>query len=236
MTHLTEHEAIDFLCYELPSLSKHDVQREDLNGAPGVDGVDEAVTTSERTPLLGDDSMLDQSFVDDDTQTSSPNDTTSFVTMFAGLNALEIAAVSDSKKFLSQRAIQRIIDGIWKGDIVFWETMSQDSKKRARVYNKHKSDPFCRLRVPLYSKVFEAMFIGVFIALYYSVLVQKPIHYVSASEVMLYVWLTAFAYNGKSSLPEAHHAGMSNVKQSLRNFGTLGRPSTPQTSGACGIF
>ncbi|KAK5121466.1 hypothetical protein LTR85_005299 [Meristemomyces frigidus] len=194
VTHLTEQDAIDHLCYELSPSPKQNHEHERPNGAAAYDGTDEANAASERTPLL-DEAALDQSFVDDDAQTSSPDDNTSFLNTFAGLNALEIAAVSDAKKFLSQRAIQRIIDGIWKGDIVFWETMSQTSKKQAKLYNKHKSDPFCRLRVPLYSKVFEAMFFAVFIGLYYSVLVQKPIHYVSASEILLYVWLTAFAYN-----------------------------------------
>ncbi|KAK6392834.1 hypothetical protein LTR65_002915 [Meristemomyces frigidus] len=195
VTHLTEGEAIDLLCYELPSPSKHDNQQEHPNGATGLDGVDEAIVTSERTPLLDDTAVLDQSFADDDTRSHSPDDTTSFVSNFAGLNALEIAAVSEAKKFLSQRAIQRIIDGIWKGDIVFWETMNQHSKKEAKIYNKHKSDPFCRLRVPLYSKVFEVLFFAVWLVLYYTVLVQKPIHHVSTSEVLLYVWLTSFAYN-----------------------------------------
>lgn len=124
---------------------------------------------------------------------------TPFATTFAGLNALETAAVVQAKKFLSQKAVQRIIVRIWKGDIVFWDSLSQHSTKQARTYNRQKCDPYCRLRVPIYLKVFEVMFFAVFLALYYTLLVQKPTHYVSAMEVLLYVWLTSFAYNGKSS-------------------------------------
>jgi hypothetical protein len=60
----------------------------------------------------------------------------SYAAYFDNLNALEIAAVSGAKKFLSQRVIQKIIEKMWTGDIVFWETLSVDSEKKPRVYNK----------------------------------------------------------------------------------------------------
>jgi hypothetical protein len=66
----------------------------------------------------------------------NPAKNEAFAMYFNGLNALEIAAVSDSKKFLSQRVIQKVIERIWKGDIVFWETMDVDSIKEAKVYSK----------------------------------------------------------------------------------------------------
>ena len=59
-----------------------------------------------------------------------------FTASFDNLNALEIAAVSDAKKFLSQRVVQRIIESIWRGDIVFWETLDVGSEKEAKIYNK----------------------------------------------------------------------------------------------------
>lgn len=118
VTHLTESEAIDVLCYEVPKPSK----RERIPGREsGYDGDLEEAGATEATPLLdGGEDEADQSFLDDDPQASRPDDATSFVTVFAGLNALEIAAVADAKKFLSQKAIQRVVDGIWTGDIVFW--------------------------------------------------------------------------------------------------------------------
>ena len=54
----------------------------------------------------------------------------------AGLNALEIAAVASAKKFLSQRLVQKVVQDIWDGNIIFWESLSVNAIKKARVYNK----------------------------------------------------------------------------------------------------
>ena len=54
----------------------------------------------------------------------------------AGLNALEIAAVASAKKFLGQRLVQKVVQDIWDGDIVFWESFSVNAVKKARAYNK----------------------------------------------------------------------------------------------------
>lgn len=67
--------------------------------------------------------------------------------------------------------------------------------KKAKVYYQQKMDPFCRLRVPLYSKIFEVLFFAAFLAFYYTVLVEKSTHHITGPEVMLYIWLAAFAYN-----------------------------------------
>lgn len=53
----------------------------------------------------------------DDEEDEEEDPTKPFVT----LNALEIAAVADAKRFLSQHVVQKIITGIWNGDIVFWD-------------------------------------------------------------------------------------------------------------------
>ncbi|TKA76639.1 hypothetical protein B0A55_04934 [Friedmanniomyces simplex] len=171
VTHLTEHEAIDFLCYELPALSKDGNARTVPNR---LDGNEEALPASEATPLLdGGQAEPDQSFADDEEDTS----------------------MADAKKFLSQSSIQRVVDGIWKGDIMFWESFGQHSTKQARIYNERRSDPFCRLRVPLYSKVFEVLFFAAFLAFYYTVLEQKSAHKVTGAEIMLYIWFASFTYN-----------------------------------------
>lgn len=121
-----------------------------------------------------------------------------------------------AKRFLAQKSVQHIVDGICKslasilpfdcsdssvgtGDIVFWETLSTHSTKQATTYRKSHSDPFCRLRVPLYLKVLEVVFFATFLVFYYAVLVQRPIDHITAPEVMLYVWLISFAYNGTCS-------------------------------------
>ena len=160
-----------------------------------------------------------------------------FATTFAGLNALEIAAVSGSKKFLSQKAIQRIIDAIWKGDIVFWDTMSIHSTKRARIYNKDRSDPYCRLRVPLYLRLFEVLFFAGFLILYYIVLAQEDINRVTVAEIMLYIWFAAFSYNGMNPCPkQALMACVLIALQSSASILTLAASSILRTSGLCGIL
>lgn len=60
---------------------------------------------------------------------------------FVQLNALEIAAVADAKRFLSQNVVQKIVTGIWNGDIVFWGRLEVDAIKKPQFYNPHTSDP-----------------------------------------------------------------------------------------------
>jgi hypothetical protein len=111
------------------------------------------------------------------------------------LSALELATVSGAKKFLSQRPVQKIINGLWKGDIVFWETLSLHSEKKPKKYNRKQADPFSRLRVPLYLKIFETLFFAAFLGLYYAVLVQRNNTRVTIPEILLYVWIASFAYD-----------------------------------------
>ena len=182
VTHLSERDAIDYLCTDL-------VRRNSIND-------DESQQSGgEETPLLNEELQPDDLQTDETTDaeagTVSPKD-------YQQLNALEIAAVCEAKKFMSQRAVQRIIDGLWKGDIMLWQTMSPHTVKRATLYHSARCDPFTRLRVPLYLKVFEVLFFAAFLAFYYTVLVQKSFHTVTGAEIMLYLWLAAFTYNGIS--------------------------------------
>lgn len=55
---------------------------------------------------------------------------------FYGLNALEVAVIAKAKKFLSQKAVQRVIDDIWNGDIVFWDSLSVHTEKKPQIFNK----------------------------------------------------------------------------------------------------
>ena len=56
--------------------------------------------------------------------------------LFFGLNALEIAVIAQAKKFLSQKVVQRVTDKIWKGEIVFWDTLNVHSTKRPHFFDK----------------------------------------------------------------------------------------------------
>jgi hypothetical protein len=193
-------EAIDSLCCDLPQVSKASVE-DAARLAADVERCDEDEDLlTERSPLLDEGrATMEDSFYDEDPSDSEYAEQSNFAATFAGLNALEIAAVSDAKKFLSQKAIQRIIDGIWNGDIAFWDSMDRNSVKQAKVYRRTDADPYCRLRVPLFLKVFEMMFFAAFLTFYYIVLVQKHSEHISGPEVMMYIWLASFTYNGRSS-------------------------------------
>lgn len=114
---------------------------------------------------------------------------------FRGLNALEIAAVADAKRFLSQHPVQRIVSGIWNGDIIFWDSLSVHTTKRHTFYDPETSDPFSRLRVPKYLKSWEVLFFAIFLCLYYAVLVARVETHISATEITLFIWIAAFAYD-----------------------------------------
>ena len=130
---------------------------------------------------------------------------------FAGLTGLEIAAVADCKKFLSQRIVQKVVNGIWNGDIIFWDTLAATTKKRPQFYDHKKADIFTRLRVPRYIKTFEILFVAAFLFLLHWVLIERNSlviasaikwhsnvnsrSQVTVSEVLLYIWFVAFSYN-----------------------------------------
>ncbi|KAH7398431.1 hypothetical protein BKA66DRAFT_545998 [Pyrenochaeta sp. MPI-SDFR-AT-0127] len=187
---LTDRDIIDFLLVELPPIADSSSQAvEDVQ--PHANGRS-ATRPSEETPLLN---TTNSDYFGQSNQTAASARFGSLTSQCENLSALEIASVSGAKKFLSQRPIQKIINGLWRGDIVFWETLSVNSVKKPRKYNRRQADPFSRLRVPLYLKVFETLFFAVFLALYYAVLVHRDFTRVTVSEILLYVWIASFAYD-----------------------------------------
>jgi hypothetical protein len=138
--------------------------------------------------MTGDDSD------DDDDDPTAP---------FVNLNALEIAAIADAKRFLSQTVVQKIVTGIWNGDIIFWDHLSVYATKQPRLYNPKTADPFSRLRVPKYLKSFEVLFFASFLFLYYSVLVERNPYQISTLEILLYIWFAAFFYDELSEWIDA---------------------------------
>ncbi|KAL3454333.1 hypothetical protein BJX65DRAFT_260355 [Aspergillus insuetus] len=123
--------------------------------------------------------------------------------MFIGLNALEIATIAHAKKFLSQRVVQKVVDDLWNGEIVFWDSLSVHSTKKPQFFNKRTADPYSRLRVPVYRKAFEAAFFVSFLLLYYAVLIERNPTRVGAFEGLLYVWIAAFAYDELSGVVDS---------------------------------
>ncbi|GFF73352.1 hypothetical protein IFM60648_03920 [Aspergillus lentulus] len=222
LCHLTRREMIDVLLDELPSPRRDSATisqaEQGTSGLGPISHEDEGnETEGERTPLLlSSSSSLYRFFVgkshrgdscagdnrgsrgwyydDPELHSFSP---------FFGLNALEIATIAHAKKFLSQKAVQRVIDDIWNGEIVFWDSLSVHSKKKPQFFNKRTADPYSRLRVPMYRKAFEAAFFVSFLFLYYAVLVERKPTGIGIFETLLYVWIAAFAYDELSGIVDA---------------------------------
>ncbi|KAF5872776.1 putative receptor-activated ca2+-permeable cation channel protein [Botrytis fragariae] len=208
LSRVSERDAVDFCLYELPSptlqrstdgaaeepeetqATEHSTLLPQFRGRNSPPGT-RPPSQNKKTELLRSISHMGSFFTHDDMDDDEDDPTSSFT----GLNALEISVVADCKKFLSQRIVQKIITGIWKGDITFWESLSEHTQKKAQFYNRKKSDPFSRLRVPRYIKAFEVLFFASFLFLYYAVLVERNPYYITPLEIVLYVWFAAFAYD-----------------------------------------
>lgn len=221
MTRLSEREAVDFCLYEIPdpkpqapSAADHDLpannDEEAHEGSPLLpqlvarvrrSSTEPAGSSIKRYQLLSSLSRLTMSLHGDvDDQEEDGTDPTA---PFKSLNALEIAAVADAKRFLSQHIVQKIITGIWNGDIIFWDALSVKAEKKPRFYNARTADPYSRLRVPRYLKTWEVLFFAVFLCLYYAVLGERNIQRITPTEIVLYIWLAAFCYDELSEWIDA---------------------------------
>ncbi|KAI0460108.1 ion transporter [Xylaria acuta] len=211
LTRLSEREVVDFCLYEIPDPSSKDAASVDEECAVESEN-------DERTALLGrPDHLSDarrgsirrsQLFESVSKLTMSRHATgveeeDDPTTPFINLNALEIAAIADAKRFLSQHIVQKIITGIWNGEIIFWDRLSANSKKKPCFYNHNTADPFSRLRVPKYLKAYEVAFFCGFLLLYYGVLIQQNRYAVTPIEVLLYLWFAAFVYDEVSEYIDA---------------------------------
>ena len=211
LTRLSERQAVDFCLYEIPPLPEHEEEnprasddQEAGESSPllfrrrSSDGELRALpvgSARQRTKLLSSLSRL--------THLSDSEDEPDPTAAFKNLNALEIAAIANAKRFLSQHVVQKIITGIWNGDIVFWDTLSVNSVKKPRYYNPRTSDPFSRLRVPKYLKTWEVLFFVVFLCLYYSILITRDDTRITATEIVLFIWIAAFFYDELSEWIDA---------------------------------
>ncbi|KAH7353228.1 hypothetical protein B0T11DRAFT_286462 [Plectosphaerella cucumerina] len=222
LTRLSEREAVDYCLYEIPDPKPAALPGTDDDGLPANTdeeahegspllpqfpirvrraSTDPAGSSSKRYQLLSSLSRLTMSLHGEaDDQDEEESDPTA---PFKSLNALEIAAVADAKRFLSQHIVQKIVTGIWNGDIIFWDSLSVKAEKKPRFYNPRTADPFSRLRVPRYLKAWEVLFFLVFLCLYYAVLVDKNMERITPTEIILYIWLAAFCYDELSEWIDA---------------------------------
>ncbi|KAL9102053.1 MAG: hypothetical protein Q9163_002761 [Psora crenata] len=183
---VTESEHIDLLLHEVPPSTRDQSTTAEAD-SDGVmaQGYGEGEIDAENAMLLPKHVKIPHCPRSVSTSvTPSDEDSTA---AFVGLNALEIAAISNASKFLSQDVVQSVINDIWHGRIVFWDSLYVHSKKEAKVYNKG-------LRVPKYQKAFEAVFFVLFLVLYYIVLSERNPNSITTAEIFLFVWIAAFAY------------------------------------------
>ncbi|RSL71950.1 hypothetical protein CEP54_001040 [Fusarium duplospermum] len=218
LTRLSEREAVDFCLYEIPDLDDDSEADETGNGHARDEEAGEASpllshlrsidnrrrgpgpagSSMKRNQLLSSLSRL--TMTSDENDDEEENDPTA---PFKSLNALEIAAIANAKRFLSQHIVQKIITAIWSGDIIFWDSLSVHSTKKPRFYNPRTADPFSRLRVPKYLKSWEVLFFCIFLALYYSVLIVRDESRLTIPEVILFLWIAAFFYDELSEWLDA---------------------------------
>lgn len=215
LTHLSEREAVDYCLYEIPD-PKNDEDRSPTDEEAAASATEQTALlghtaesarrmlsqsgSSKRNLLLHSLSRLTMSMTAEGDDEDDDEDPT---THFTNLNALEIAAIADAKRFLSQAVVQKIVTGIWKGDIIFWDSLAVHSVKKPRFYNPAAADPFSRLRVPRYLKSFEVLFFASFLFLYYAVLMERHPTRVTTLEVFLCLWFAAFAYDELSEWIDA---------------------------------
>ncbi|KAI9846549.1 MAG: hypothetical protein M1838_001245 [Thelocarpon superellum] len=234
LAHMSETERIDSLFYQLPPRGhgQHDQHR------PPADPERASISPPHASSAAGETTSLLTRAVDAapagplarrwtanlwrSREDGDDEDEANAAVRFAGLNALEIAAVADAKKFLSRKSVQKIVNDIWNGHVVFWESLSVKSRKRAHLYNKRLADPYCRLRVPLYMKIFESCFFTSFLILYYLCLIERDVSQISAVEILLWIWIAAFAYDEWSQYRDAGTLFYSADFWSLWDMGIIG--------------
>ncbi|KAJ5783236.1 hypothetical protein N7457_005010 [Penicillium paradoxum] len=219
LCHLNQRETIEFLLEELPLPQRNSTNTIETEGvSPGLafSHGDTLQAETETTPLLpypsssfyrlfGGKRTTETQLSGSSQGTYLPEEVyaTQRYSQFFGLNALEIATIAHAKRFLSQHVVQRVVDGIWKGEIVFWDSLTVKSTKKPHIFNARTADPYSRLRVPLYRKIFEAAFFMSFLFLYYAVLVERRQEAIGIFEAIMYVWIVAFAYDELSGVIDA---------------------------------
>jgi hypothetical protein len=141
---LSEWESIDCLLDEIQYEPRQQIRESPNEASPllqAVSGISESEglrieQPDPRTPQRNSGGLtLEEGLPSIETQLVPSTHTEAFAANFARLNALEIAAVVGAKKFLSQLVVQRLVERIWRGDIVFWERLDIHAVKEAHVYN-----------------------------------------------------------------------------------------------------
>lgn len=97
------------------------------------------------------------------------------------------------------------------------------NRARAELITPYRTaDPYSRLRVPKYRKAFEAAFFVSFLALYYAVLLEKTTTGIGIFEMLMYLWIAAFAYDEFSGMTDAGVAFYQMDFWKIWNMGIIG--------------
>lgn len=136
---------------------------------------------------------------------------------YYNFSALQIAVISEAKRFLCSGPVESVLNRLWNGKIVFWDGISREATKSARIYplgtrtgttEDWVSNPFCflrknndkhrdiyaRLRVPKYRSFFIMVNYAILLGLFYLLLFKESSDLrITATEVLLHVWFAGFA-------------------------------------------
>lgn len=143
LTYLSQKDLIDHLLFELPIVNSDNDDIQAVSQSADISDLED-----ERSPLLAGEehdlhpgplrppsrpltngTLRSSSFLMQD----ATLDDTNMAKALGGMNALEIAAVADAKKFLSQKPVQAVVEDIWNGDIIFWSvSFARLNRKIAR--------------------------------------------------------------------------------------------------------
>jgi hypothetical protein len=151
LCHLNERELIEYLLEELKPPTQYTSSIDSAEA--GIGGratcmVENNLPGDEHTPLLSSSTtrsqLLERNRQHEDYFGSEHLETNNYFpdgdgdgfSMFLGLNALEIATIAHAKKFLSQKVVQKVVNDIWNGEIVFWDSLSVHSTKKPQRFNK----------------------------------------------------------------------------------------------------
>jgi hypothetical protein len=150
-------------------------------------------------------------------------------------SALEVAILSDAKRFCTSPAVQRVVDRVWRGDVVFYASLidedgislngrpsTRSKLTRARtVVNVRRGRPrglrdvlrVSRLRVPRYQNLLYVSIYIMYLAIYAHVLMEHSISF-TWEEIVLYILTIGY---GLDELSQIYKCGLVFYTQYLWN-------------------
>ncbi|KAI0334570.1 hypothetical protein GY45DRAFT_1118209 [Cubamyces sp. BRFM 1775] len=125
-------------------------------------------------------------------------------------NAIEMAILSQAKRFIKSSPCQKVIDGIWSGKIVYQADSSRsilsDTYKRNPIhfYDPHKAPllDHYRLKVPAIRSVLEYMNFLILFVLFVFALEYSELNRINAAELVFMVYALGFTLEKVAAMQE----------------------------------